>query len=81
MSQVIITKFLGPTNARPSRIKVTSFSGSIIVNWDHAFNVAENHVLAADKLIKMRGWDGGKFHGGLLPDDTGYAFVSEYDPE
>lgn len=77
MSQVIITKYLGPTNSRGSRIKVTSYSGSIIVNWDHAFSVAENHVFAANKLIKERGWDGGKFHGGLLPDDTGYAFVAK----
>jgi hypothetical protein len=77
MSQVIITKFLGPTNSRGSRIKVTSYSGSIIVNWDHAFGVAENHVLAADKLIKMRGWGGRNFVGGLLPNDTGYAFVAE----
>jgi len=80
MSQVIITKFLGPTNSRGSRIKVTSFSGSIIVNWDHAFGVAENHALAANELIKKRFWDGGKFHGGLLPDDTGYAFVAEDQP-
>ena len=80
MSQVIITKFIGPTNWRGSRIKVTSFSGSIIVNWDHAFSVGENHCLAADKLIKMRGWELSKFHGGLLPDDTGYAFVAEDQP-
>ncbi|MCE2892016.1 MAG: hypothetical protein LW848_12970 [Hyphomonadaceae bacterium] len=75
MTQVILTKYLGPTNTRGSRIKVTTFSGSIIVNWDHQFSQAENHTLAAHALIKKRGWDNLRFHGGLLPDDTGYAFV------
>ena len=80
MSQAIITKFLGPTNSRGARIKVISFSGSIIVNWDHAFSVGENHIHAANALMRKRGWDNCIFHGGLLPDDTGYAFVAEDQP-
>jgi len=77
MSQAIITKFIPATKTRGARIKVTGFSGSIIVNWDHAFSVAENHALAANELIKKRGWERSKFHGGLLPDVSGYAFVAE----
>jgi len=44
----IVTKFLGPTNTRGSRVKATLPSGrSIIIDWDHALNSSENHLRAA----------------------------------
>jgi hypothetical protein len=42
MRQAIVTKFLGPTDHRGSRIKATAEAGSITVSWDHGLGVEEN---------------------------------------
>jgi hypothetical protein len=76
--QAITTKFLGPTNASGARIKAKCQARAMVVSWDHALDVEANHAAAARALIARLGWDAdcyGKWHGGALPDDTGYAFV------
>lgn len=78
--QAIITKWLGPTDTRGSRIKVKCQAGSIVVSWDDGLGVEENHKAAAAVLIKKLGWDAdcyGKWSAGALPDGTGYAIVFE----
>ena len=78
MRQAIVTKYFGPTNARGSRIKAKAQAGSVTVYWDHALNSEENHRVAAMAFVKKWGWDewkNGRWEGGALPDDTGYAFV------
>lgn len=82
----IITKFLGPTNTRGSRVSATlSDHGSemarasdkpsrIVVDWDHRHNPEENHRLAAFALAKRLGWDG-EWVGGDAPGSAGYVFV------
>lgn len=78
--QAIITKFLGPTNSRGSRVKATADAGSIIVSWDHRLNSDENHRAAAEALCVKMGWTGefyGKLHQGGLPGGSGCAFVFE----
>ena len=55
--QTIVTKYLGPTNFRGSRIKATiswdsenKFSKTI--SYSHKFDATENHFKAAEKLMK-----------------------------
>jgi hypothetical protein len=57
---VIITRYLGPTDYRPSRIVAThrreSSRGDCrpwrkVTGWDHALNAPENHQAAAEALL------------------------------
>ena len=48
---VILTKYLGPTNTRGSRVKATSGGGmSVVIAWDDELNIDENHAAAAAAL-------------------------------
>ena len=75
--QAIVTKFIGPTNFRPARVRATSQAGSITHTWDHSLDVDGNHDLAARTLATRYGWlDHGVYLvGGGLPDGTGNAYV------
>lgn len=80
--QAIITKFIGPTNYRGSRIKAKCQAGSITVSYEHGLGTDDNHDAAAKALAEKLGWTGdgyGKLVGGGLPDGTGncYVFVKE----
>lgn len=70
--QAIVTKFLGPTNYRGSRIKARCDAGSVVISLDYAESVEENHRIAAMTLVKKLGWDG-RWIGGSLSD--GHCFV------
>jgi hypothetical protein len=57
---VIITRYLGPTNTRPSRVVAThkrdsSRSGChpwrAVVEWNHELDSTTNHKAAAEKLL------------------------------
>lgn len=72
--QAIVTKFLGPTNFRGSRIKATAAARSITVEWPHALNIEEAHAFAASQLAEKLRWHGQWFGGGM-PAGTGYCFV------
>lgn len=77
MYQAIITKYIGPTNTKGSRIKARSESGhTLIVHYDDALNTEQNHRAAAMALAAKLDWKG-TYHGGGIPD--GYAFVCETD--
>ena len=56
--QAITTKFLGPTNARGSRIKASAYAGSITIGYAHELNNEENHRAAAVALCEKFGWIG-----------------------
>jgi len=56
--QAITTKFLGPTNARGSRIKASAYAGSITIGYSHELNSDENHRAAAVALCEKMGWFG-----------------------
>lgn len=75
MRQAIVTKYLGPTNLRASRVKATAQAGSITVYWDDALNESANHAAVARALAVKLGWTGG-FVGGGMPQGLGYCFVS-----
>lgn len=74
MRQAIVTKFLGPTNSRGSRIKATASAGSIIVPWDYGLGIDDNHRAAAKALADKFG-RGGTWIGGGMPDGTGNVYV------
>lgn len=86
MSQAIITKYLGPTNHRPSRIKATSWRDSVTLPLDHALNAAENYRAAAqalcDKMNKEPDKDFGAWRitaGGELPNEArDFVFVIDW---
>lgn len=74
--QAIVTKFIGPTNFRPSRIKATAAAGSIIISWDSSHGITSNHAAAAKALVEKLGWCG-RWIGGGMPDDDGFVFVCD----
>ena len=76
----IVTKYIGPTETKDSRIKATCAAGSITVgyhNVDVARYEAERHQLVAAMLQRKLGWDSdkyGKLVTGQLPNGD-YAHV------
>jgi hypothetical protein len=79
MMQAIVTKYHGPTNYKGSRISARAEAGRIIVHYDHALNIGENHAAAAQALADRLGWTTDKGYpalaGGGLPGNAGYCFV------
>lgn len=72
------TKFLGPTNCRPSRVKASTASGvSVTLEWDHALNMTANHERAFAALLDRAGREarGDILVNGGLAD--GYVFMCE----
>ncbi len=73
MRQAIVTKFLGPTNHRGSRVKATADAGSVTVEWSHTIDAEANHKTAALALASRYGWPPNMIGGGL--PGGGYVFV------
>jgi hypothetical protein len=74
--QAIVTKFLGPTNFRGSRVKATASAGSVTIEWDHALNPDGNHRAAAEALCRKLGWSGRYVEGGQ-PEGNGNVYVCD----
>lgn len=72
--QAIQSKYLGPTNYRPARIKVWCDAKTRFVHWDHGHNPCENHYLATIALAKELGWNTDGCTFGALPS-CGYALT------
>lgn len=81
--QAIVTKFLGPTDFKGSRVKATCEARprGVTVGWDygagnatHQSDVEANHDRAAVALIRSMGWYGYWIRG-ALPDGRGYCYV------
>lgn len=83
--KAIQTKYHGPTNYSGSRISATCDAGRVVVPYNHALNIDDNHRSAADTLALSLGW--GK-HGpqalnwttGTLKDGS-YVHVCHYAGE
>lgn len=79
MRQAIVTKYLGPTNFKGSRVKATAEAGSVTLSWDDALGIEENHLRAAVALREKFNWHvtslTADLIGGALPGG-GYVFVS-----
>lgn len=86
MRQAIVTKYLGPTNFRGSRVRATASAGSVTVPWDSSKDAEDNHYAAALALALKFEWctpydlEKGAVHivGGGLPDGRGNAYVLVY---
>ena len=59
---IIITRYIGPTNTRGSRVIATHkrdssrsgcFPWRAVINWQHELSAEENHRAAADKLLSQ----------------------------
>ena len=87
MAHAIITKLLGPTNAKGDRIKATSAYGSITVGYHSAPDdrqglEARNRGAAEQLIVKMNlertsdqsMWYLVETDGLAMPDGTGFAF-------
>ena len=56
--RAIITRYLGPTNFRGSRIVADAGKGArLTMPYDHALNTNENHAEAAKALCLKMGWE------------------------
>lgn len=74
--QAIITKYLGPTNRRGSRIKATCNTKTITVEYDDALSLDGNHEAAFRALARHLGWlEYGAWHHGTLPGNAGRVFA------
>jgi hypothetical protein len=75
--QAIVTRYLGPTNFKGSRVKATAQAGSVTVGYDDALNSEDNHRRAAGKLMAKYGWsEHSEIVGsGELPDGRGSCYV------
>jgi len=71
----IKTKFLAPTNHRPSRIKAISDHGKVTINYDHSKNIEDNHKVAAETLAGVPISQGCSFQNGYI------FIVKEHDHE
>lgn len=70
----IVTRYIGPTNARASHIKAVCSDGSLTVAWDHSLTHETNHRAAAERLAHKLGWVG-EWVGARMPSDSGSVFV------
>lgn len=72
MRQAIETRFLSPTNFRPARVVARAEAGRVVINWDHALNIENNHRRAMQTLADKFDWPGRWIGGGVA---NGYVFV------
>lgn len=83
MPQTILTRFLGPTNHRGSRIKATAWRESVTVPYPHEMDTGRAHRAAAEALCdKLADGEGTWLitAGADLPKGNGYAFIIEWVP-
>lgn len=74
--KAIITKYLGPSNTRGSRIKATEPDGkSITISWNHALSAEANHSDAARMLMDKLGWLDYDIATGALKDAWVHVLV------
>lgn len=72
--QAILTKYLGPTNSRGSRIKASCEAGSVTVPF--TYGAINAHEYAAYVLLAKLGWDDKwTLVSGALPGNAGEAHV------
>lgn len=63
--QAIITKYIGPTNTRGSRIKAVASDGSVTIGFDYANDHEWPYRKAAQALCNKLGWAFDHIPGGL----------------
>jgi hypothetical protein len=73
----ILTKYLGPTNVRGSRIKASDGDNAVIIGYRDELRSEDAHAEAAKALCNKLNWHGELCRGGLRKSrmDIGYVFV------
>lgn len=77
MNACIVTKYLGPTNTRGSRVVVRARNWSLTLPWDYELDADANHGNAADLLAQRFGWEerGYTAHRARGPEEGTFVHV------
>jgi len=75
----IETRFYGPTNHLPSRIRAKSERGAIMLNWEDGQGIDANHGAACRALAEKYGWTGTWVSGSLDGGAQVWVHISLYD--
>ena len=75
MAQAIVTKYIGASNTRGSRVKAAAWAGGVTIPYDTRLSSAQAHAKAAKALASKYGWHG-HFIGACMPDGKGFVFVN-----
>lgn len=72
----ILTKYVGPTDARGDRVSASFSTRRLTIGWDAALDVDENHRAAAVAMLKRLSHEASieAWACGELPDG-GYVWV------
>ena len=75
--KAIITKYVGPSNTRGSRVIASDEDGNkVTVGYDSALNSEQNHINAAVLLAKKMKWRG-KMAFGHLKNNMVFVFIDD----
>lgn len=76
--QGIETKFIGPSNYRPARVKATAWwrKSSITISWDYGID-NENHARAAMALLQKLEMENYVL-AARAETESGYVFTLQY---
>lgn len=74
--QAIRTKFIGPTNTRPARVKAECERGNLAVEWAQGLGVDSNHRRAAQMLLAKFAAEDAEKYGKTMGDHHWGEFVS-----
>lgn len=71
--QAITTKFVGPSETRPARVRATNTSRSahVTINWKDELDGEGNHARAVESLLRKTDWQGlfPRWQGAHLDED------------
>lgn len=80
----ILTKYIGPTNTKPGRVKavIEGSKETVTITWDHGLGVRENHERAARTLLEQAHPSAkGRLVGATLPTACGFTYCFILCPE
>lgn len=78
--QAIHTKYLGPTNYRPGRIKAIAEGGrSVTIGYDSSGTSEQCHFKAVKALCEKLDWHGTLQGGDLNSGGYVFVFVNEWE--
>ena len=78
---MIVTKYLGPTNHKGSRIKATGPLGSVTVSYDSALDNAANYDAAVTAYIELFGAQPREYIRAVMPDGNNYVYIATTCPK
>ncbi len=77
MAKAIVTRYVGPTDSRGSRIIARAEGvSSVSIGYADELTSEQNHAAAASKLAARYGWRGDFVSGGM-PDGASVVHVSD----